>query len=378
MKQRAERLFAAGLKEPELNRSAALLRQSAAWMERSLGSGRAPWPDGIRGIWEQQGTGFFAGGWDTSMQTLRAAGFNAVFANMATAGRAHYRSSLIPPSKTFETYGDQLQAFTQAARRHGLQAHAWKICWKLNTRLPAFRDRLEREGRLMQDPKGNTIPWLSLSDPRNVQFEIESLLEMARSADLDGLHLDYMRYPGAQADYGPAARRSFEAEIGRSLPDWPQEVLGPLKEEFQRFRQQEVHRAMEAISTAVKAEFPDLILSVAVWGAWPDCAVNQGQDWPVWCRNGWVDWIIPMNYTDNPDQFAGWLDLQRSQPGVAERLVPGIGLISTNAELTPMQLLDQLGRIRDRQLPGAVLYRLDASLPQRMFPYLGGGKDSER
>ena len=370
LKNRALQLAEQAEATEEVNRSYALRRKSAAFMERSIASGTPSWSAQVKGIWDQQGTGFYAGGWDETAKRLHEAGFNTIFANMATAGRAHYASSMIPPSKTLETYGDQLQAFTRAAKKYGLQAHAWKICWKLNTREASFRKRLEEEGRLMQDPEGNTIPWLSLSDPRNVEFEIQSLLEMARAGSLDGIHLDYMRYPGAQADYGPAARKKFETQLGRSLPNWPAEVMTSLQDEFQVFRQQEVHNAMQKISAAVRAEFPDLVLSVAVWGAWPDCAVNQAQDWPVWCRNGWVDWIIPMNYTDNRDQFAGWLDLQRKQPGVAERLLPGIGLISTNAELTPLQLLDQLEEIRKRNLKGAVLYRLDSSLPNRTFPYL--------
>lgn len=345
-------------------------RHSEQLMQRALASSQPPWNARVRGIWDQNGTGFHAGGWDRTCRELRAAGFNAVFSNMASAGRAHYPSRLIPPSKSLEQHGDQLRAFTEAAGRHGLEAHAWKICWKLNTRLPAFQAQLAREGRLMRDTEGKDLPWLSFSDPRNVQFEIDSLLEMARHADLDGIHLDYMRYPGREADYGPAARKAFETQLGRRVTDWPAEVLGPLKIRYQRFRQQELHNAMRNISTSVKKEFPDLKLSVAVWGAWPDCADARGQDWPVWGREGWVDWLIPMNYTDNPEQFAGWLDLQAAQPGVRERLIPGLGYISSNAELSPAQLLDQLTLVRERNLRGTVLYRLDTSLPSRLFPYL--------
>ncbi|MGA0334244.1 MAG: glycoside hydrolase family 10 protein, partial [Kiritimatiellia bacterium] len=305
LKSMARQSFAAGLQLSSSLREA--LRQhlkSEQLMQRAFASQQPVWDAQIKGIWDQNGTGIYAGSWDQTCRDLRAAGFNAVFPNMASAGRAHYPSRLLPPSKSLEKYGDQLRAFTTAAHRHGLQAHAWKICWKLNTRLPAFQEKMRREGRLMQDADGKDLPWLSISHPENVQFEIDSLLEMARHAPLDGIHLDYMRYPGREADYGPAARRAFESRIGHPLPAWPREVLGPLKEEYQRFRQQELHQAMRRISQALKKEFPELKLSVAVWGAWPDCADAQGQDWPVWCKEGLVDWIIPMNYTDNPDQFA--------------------------------------------------------------------------
>lgn len=353
----------------------ALRAYRASWrhQEKAYAASRSRWRPEIRGIWDQQGTGFRAGAWEETCRELARNGFNAVFANMATAGRAHYPSAHIPASKTLERHGDQLAAFSAAARAHDLQAHAWKICWKLNTRDPAFRARMEREERLMATAEGKVLPWLSLSDPRNVRHEIDSILEMLHAAPLDGIHLDYMRYPGREADYGPAARKAFEQRIGKPMPDWPREVLGPFKTEFQRFRQNEVHRAVQRISEEVRAEFPRVTLSVAVWGAWPDCADAQAQDWPVWARNGWVDWLVPMNYTDNPHQFEGWLDLQRAQPGVAERLLPGVGLISGNAELGPVALLDQLRRIRERDMKGFVLYRLDSSLPRRIFPYLRSG-----
>mgnify|MGYP000091330167 CR=1 FL=1 len=348
------------------------LQESDQLMQRAFASGQTEWDPEIKGIWDQNGTGFFAGSWEQTCKELKAAGFNAVFPNMASAGRAHYPSRFIPPSKSLEKYGDQLRAFTTAAHQQGLQAHPWKICWKLNTRLPAFKEKMRREGRLMQDANGKDIPWLSFSHPDNVQFEIDTLLEMARHAPIDGIHLDYMRYPGREADYGPAARAAFEKKAGRRFKNWPREVLTPggLKVEYQLFRQQELHKAMQQISAALRSEFPKLKLSVAVWGAWPDCADAQGQDWPVWAKYGWVDWIIPMNYTDNPDQFAGWLDMQRSQPGVAERLLPGIGLISSNAELSPAEVLTQLDLIKERKLKGAILYRLDPSLETRLFPYL--------
>lgn len=376
MRDRADVLWRQGIEAERRGDFSAALNlalDSVSFSERAFAANQRPWRPQIIGIWDQQGTGFYAGGWDETCRQLAEAGFTAVFPNLSSAGRAHYTSALLPGSRTLELHGDQLQQFTRAARRHGLEAHVWKINWRLNNPDPAFRERMRREGRLMRDHQGNDLNWLSFSHPENVRFEIDTILEILRLAPVDGIHLDYMRYPGREADYGPAARRTFETRIGRPVADWPGEVLGPLRGEFQRFRQDELHKAMEAIHRAVKAEFPHVTLSAAVWGAWPDCADAQGQDWPVWARNGWVDLLMPMNYTDNPHQFLGWLDLQRAQPGVADRLVPGIGVISTNAELTPRQTLNQISLSRLREARGVMLYRLDTSQPERLFPYLRSG-----
>lgn len=346
------------------------LREAHTWQQRADARAAPPWNPPMVGIWDQQGTGFYAGGWDETCRILKSAGFTAVFPNLSNAARAHYPSKHLTPTRTLRDHGDQLQQVVAAARRHGLEVHVWRINWQLKQPEPATLERLRREGRLMRDTRGNDLNWLSISHPDNVQFEIDTLLEIARSAPVHGLHLDYMRYPDANADYGPAARRAFEQRRGRPVQNWPADVLGHLKDEFQRFRQDEIHRAMEQIHRAVKREFPDIVLSAAVWGAWPDVAQSRGQDWPRWAREGWVDLLMPMNYTDNPHQFAAWLDLQRRQPGVAERLVPGIGIISTNAELTPAETLKQLRLARERNPRGVIFYRLDTSLPDRLFPYL--------
>jgi uncharacterized lipoprotein YddW (UPF0748 family) len=367
MRQQAEKLLAGGLAD---------LRSLDLLLQKAYAASREPWTPEIRGIWDQQGTGLYAGGWDETCRQLKAAGFNAVFPNLSTAGRAHYPSKWLPPSKTLEQYGDQLKAFTTAARKHGLQTHIWRISWKVSNpdpeRLAAFR----KAGRLMLDDNGKEIPWLSLSHPDNVQFEINCILEILERGDIDGIHLDYMRYPGKEADYGPAARKAFEKSSGKTVAKWPADVLGPRRAEYQRFRQQEVHNAVERISKAVKAAHPRVVLSIAVWGAWPDCAASQGQDWPVWAKKGWVDLIVPMNYSDNPAQVAGWLDLQRAQPGVASRLLPGLAFITTNAELSPVELLQQIELCRQRKTRGFILYRLDTSLPERLFPFLKAGLHS--
>jgi hypothetical protein len=80
-----------------------------------------------RAIWEHSGTGAYPGDWDRTCRELANAGFNMVFPNMLWAGAAHYPSDLLPRSKTFQEYGDQIEQCLAAARKHGLEVHVWKI-----------------------------------------------------------------------------------------------------------------------------------------------------------------------------------------------------------------------------------------------------------
>lgn len=325
----------------------------------------------LRGIWDQNGTGLYAGSWEQTSEELKKVGFTAVFPNMCSAGRAHYPSKFLPGSKTLERHGDQLAAFTRAAGKHGLERHIWKICWKMNSADPAFTKKMSKAGRLMQDANGNDLPWLSPSHPANVQHEINCLLEIAKKYDIEGLHLDYMRYPGHEADYGPAARAAFERQLGRKVTRWPQDVVsGSLQTRYRQFKVQTIHNAMQKIHAAVKRQYPTITLSAAVWGYYPGCVASKSQDWPVWTKNGWVDWIIPMNYTMNKFQLHEWLTQHRALPGVRDKLLCGVGLIATGAELSPVELRQQLGVCESLSPKGHVLYRLDTSQVKTLFPLL--------
>ena len=54
----------------------------------------------------------------------------------------------------------------------------------------------------------------------------------------------------------------------------------------------------------------------------------------------------------------------------AGKIMPGIGVISTECELAPDQILQQIAEARRLNLPGYVLFKLDQVLIDRALPYL--------
>jgi uncharacterized lipoprotein YddW (UPF0748 family) len=116
---------------------------------------------------------------------------------------------------------------------------------------------------------------------------------------------------------------------------------------------------------------PKLKLSAAVFGKYPQCVDSVAQDWGRWLREGTVDFVTPMNYTADANQFAGWLrDQTALEEDAAGKIMPGIGAISTECELAPDQILQQIAEARRLNLPGYVLFKLDQVLIDRALPYL--------
>ena len=51
----------------------------------------------------------------------------------------------------------------------------------------------------------------------------------------------------------------------------------------------------------------------------------NAQDWPRWCREKWVDFVCPMDYTKSADLFDGIVRHQMEVTGKV-KVYPGIGL----------------------------------------------------
>jgi hypothetical protein len=178
-------------------------------------------PQEMRGVWDHDAVGWYPGDWDRTCRELKEAGINTLFVNLLWAGLAHYPSKVVPSSDTNRRLGDQTKACLTAARKYGLKVHAWKVCWQVENAPAEWKEKLRKEGRLQQNAEGRPVSWLNPALPANRQLELNALEELARTYALDGIHLDYIRYPDSRACYAPASRRAFEAWRGAPVAAWP-------------------------------------------------------------------------------------------------------------------------------------------------------------
>ena len=128
--------------------------------------------------------------------------------------------------ETAEKGDDQIAQCLTACRKFGLQMHVWKVNWNLGSHVPAeFVARLRREQRLQKSSSGKEEPWLCPSNPANQKLEIDSMLEVARNYDVDGIHFDYIRYPDGDHCFCDGCRERFSKSAGVKIQQWPQDVL---------------------------------------------------------------------------------------------------------------------------------------------------------
>jgi uncharacterized lipoprotein YddW (UPF0748 family) len=269
------------------------------------------------------------------IEDARALGATDLFVQVYRGGRAWFDSShadAAPFQAAREKRGgeDPLAALIAAAHAAGLRVHAWVNVLSLasNAKAPIVqrigRDAIlvDRRGRSLLDYPGYDVPppdrryyrmgtpglYLDPATPGLEAALADTFGELcARYAALDGLHLDYIRYPdvlpfspgsrfgvGLDFGYGAQSRARFQQETGRQAPLGDSLANADAWDDWRRAR---VDALVKAIAAAARATKPELAMSAAVW-FYPDRAyLALSQDWRRWLEEGWLDFAVPMGYT---------------------------------------------------------------------------------
>jgi len=335
----------------------------------------------FRGFWCHSAFGVEGMTWEETARSLAGNGFTAVFPNMLWGSGAYYESEVLPPAPGVKERGDQLALCVKACHAAGIQVHVWKVNWNTGNRCPSFIERLRREGRLQEDSRGRekSPPWLCPSDPRNRRLEADAMLEVARKYPVDGIHFDYIRYPGPDACFCPRCRRLFEKRLGRRVSPWPGAVLagGALRRAWLRFRRENITALVRDVSERVKSLPRKVMVSAAVFRNWPVDRDRIGQDWVLWCRKGWLDFVCPMDYTPDTREFSRFVAAQVDWAGKVP-LYPGIGYSVWKDTEGVYTLAAEVKAARRLGAKGFLVFNLGPREAREILPLLGLGLTRER
>src|SRR5205823_1411008 len=78
-------------------------------------------------------------------------------------------------------------------------------------------------------------------------------------------------------------------------------------------------------STEIKKLKPHVQVSASVWRNHRRYRAVIKQDWPLWAQRGWVDFLVPMDYTPEHDTFAATVETQLSAARARVPIIAGIG-----------------------------------------------------
>lgn len=225
----------------------------------------------------------------------------------------------------------------------------------------------------MVDDQGRQGEWLCPSNAENREYELAAIRELVRDYDLDGLQLDYIRYPGDEWCYCSACRVNFEQGIGRRLNDWPAQVLtgGKYENAYREWRCNVITSFVAEVREEVKGFGRKIMLSAAVYPDPENARNGVMQDWPRWIKEGLVDFVCPMNYTESI-----WEMRSRTKSGIAAaggRVPVYPGLFAAYSEThyqAPDMLAAQIAAAREQGAGGFVLFELKDFVLDETLPLL--------
>lgn len=320
------------------------------------------------------------------ISNARAGGFNCIFVQVYRHDRSWFNSSIADRTPYLEFVKeekvDPLDYIIRRARAAGLEVHAWANVYRIgrNRKTPALlelgKEAVTRDGRgvSLLDYEPSRLPdggyWLDPGDRRVQAYLLRVIAELAeRYPGLDGIHLDFVRYPylfpyaGSfwanrnDLGYGTASVERFREWTG--LDPLTMELTRENCQAWDDWRRFQVNSFVHAVNRTVRGVNPGLKVSAAGM-AWADRAYQSSfQDWRRWLDEGAVDFVATMNYT--PDRrLAGYLTRTATGARGTRHVYVGLGayLLSDRPDVL-------VGQVEDAVAAGAqgvVLFSYDTML----------------
>jgi uncharacterized lipoprotein YddW (UPF0748 family) len=329
-----------------------------------------------RAFWCHSAFGVAGMTWDEAIQNLAENGFTAILPNMLWGGTAYYESAVLPVAPEVKERGDQIATCLAACRKHGLACHVWKVNWNMSGRAPRdFVEKMKATGRTQVLFDGNPqIYWLCPSHPANQKLEIDAMVEVATKYDVDGIHFDYIRYPGSNGCFCGGCRQRFEAALGRKVAVWPKDVRhdDALREAWLAFRRAQITGVVAAVAKAARKVRPKVQISAAVFRNWPTDRDTIGQDWKLWCDRGYLDFVCPMDYTPHSNQFELAVENQLTWTGDVP-CYPGIGLSTWPDRSDIAKVIEQITITRRLKTGGFTIFNYGVGEARDIVPACGKG-----
>ena len=338
----------------------------------------------IRAIWLDRGTIVKARSEKDLVDLfdrLATAGINTVFFETLNSGYTIHPSRIAPEQNPLVRGWDPLRVAVKLAHERNMELHAWvwtfaTVNQRHNTIVNLPQEHLgpvlsRYPEWALTDKKGNKFHYTSKKaflDPANpgVQRYLTLLLEeIATEYGVDGIHLDYIRYPFQSPTaehtygYGTAARQKFKELTGVDPVELT--VGDRLWNQWTGFRMQQVSDFVASASMKLKQQRPDLVLSTAVFPMPRQERLNKIQQyWEEWVREGWIDMLVPMTYATDSEQLKTLTRplLEAFDEGNA-LLLPGIRLLN----VPDIVAVDQMQLLRGLTAEGYALFAAENFRP---------------
>ena len=298
-------------------------------------------------------------------------GYNIVFVQVRGRGYAFYNSDIVPKHPKIAVEFDPLDYAVTLGHALGIEVHAWMnsyILWSANTP-PENPEHLyhTQKGWTEANIHGKMDSQIKLSQTQSPQWEgvylspthpevnpylLSVYSEIINSYNIDGIHLDYIRFQDEVYGYNKSGMAVFEntydinpRDIVRGIISprfgWSQEFVDSMYVAWDKFRRDAVTELVRNIYTEIHKQGNNIKLSAAVKPNLIDAKYRWYQEWDKWVKEGMIDFVVPMNYFKEIRDFNNSVQIMKSNlvQDELEMVIIGISTYNQDAQSAADKIL---------------------------------------
>lgn len=311
----------------------------------------------------------------------KQANMNILLVQVDGRGEAYYHSKILPQAGAVSAAFDPLAAAIREGHKAGLEVHAWINALTVGSfgwRHPSAKHvvnahpdwvMVDQAGRSLLSytrPQGEALPTMFLEPglPSVREFVRDVAVEVARNYDVDGIHLDFVRYPNRNFGYGPANREAFRKLAGvdpveiANNPAQLRQSLGnarfyELRDRWDEWRRDQITALVRQVYQGLAVAAPRLKVSAAVYPDLQDARSQRFQDWPAWLEEGIVDFAAVMAYDGEPLVVEYQVKTAASK-AAGRHVYGGLGLYKLGGDAD--KLSEEIRRVRSTGAAGVAIF----------------------
>ena len=348
--------------------------------------------DEVRALWVVRSSLTSPQAIDTMVAAAQQSGFNTLLLQVRGLGDSYFLNGIEPRPLALASQPafDPLADAIAKAHARGLAVHAWiDVDLVAGTDIPLDRQHIahrhpewlmvpraiaadlatldpagpEYLGRLTRFARAKAPEldglYLSPATAASVDYTTSVVRDIVQRYSVDGVHLDYLRYPSADFEYGRETLSAFRRATGIADPD-------AAPDRWRAFRMDRLTALLTELRRAIKAARPSATVSVAVAPEPRLASTEYLQDIARWLSGDLMDVVCATPYTSDGATFVSQLAAAQAEAG-GHALWAGIGANQLSTE----QTLDNIQAARRLGIGGIILFSYDGLIaPARGSGYL--------
>ena len=215
---------------------------------------------------------------------------------------------------------DPLAFCIDECHKRGMELHAWVVCIPIGTKERQAKygaaSLMRKRPELVKTAKGGEM-FMVPGRPETADYIASICKEIVKNYDVDGISLDYIRYPESIYNFSDDELYPRASSMGKA--DW---------------RRENITRIVRRVHDVVKPIKPWVKLSSSPIGKYKDTSRYSAGGWngynavwqdPVlWLKENWQDLLFPMMYFTGNNYYPflfQWLENAHGHP-----ICPGLGI----------------------------------------------------